>query len=111
MGGNFPIPIPLVQAVFQAGRTPFHPARPHAIHVFLEQTFRYARLDWAKYVQLGLRYLLPTEVALPISAASKARRQLGWEPKVKVRGLDKLVADAGLEWLQAHRQGQIKATR
>ena len=39
-------------------------------------------LDWHDYVKIDPRYYRPTEVDLLIGDASKAKRTLGWEPKV-----------------------------
>jgi len=41
---------------------------------------------------------------------SKAKRQLGWEPKTKFVDLVKLMVDADMELLRRHRQGQIKVS-
>ncbi len=55
----------------------------HSIREFLEVAFGHAGLDWRKYVEIDPRYYRPTEVDLLIGDASKAKRQLGWEPKTK----------------------------
>ena len=51
-------------------------------------------LDWHDYVELDPKYLRPAEVDLLIGDASKAKRELGWEPKVKFKELVRLMVDA-----------------
>ena len=41
---------------------------------------------------------------------AKRARQLGWKPKVKFKELVKLMVEADIELLKAHREGKIKVT-
>lgn len=61
----------------------------HSVREFLEAAFSRVGLDWRKYVEHDTRYERPSEVDQLQGDASKARRELGWEPKV---GFDELVA-------------------
>jgi GDPmannose 4,6-dehydratase len=54
------------------------------------------------------RYLRPAEVDLLIGDSSKAQRQLGWKPKTTFKQLVKIMVDADIELLKAHREGRIK---
>jgi GDPmannose 4,6-dehydratase len=83
----------------------------HSVREFLEAAFGHAGLDWNKHVELDPRYYRPAEVDLLIGDYSKARRQLGWEPKTRFVDLVKLMVDADVDLLRRHRQGQIKVTR
>ena len=69
----------------------------YAVREFLERTFSYLDLDWKEYVEIDPRYFRPAEVDLLLGDASKARRQLGWEPKVTFNELVKLMVDYDLE--------------
>ena len=82
----------------------------HSVREFLEAAFGHAGLDWQKHVEIDPRYYRPAEVDLLIGDASKAKRQLGWEPKTKFSDLVKLMVDADIELLRKHRQGEIKVT-
>ena len=82
----------------------------HSVREFLEESFRYAGLDWKKYVELDPRYLRPSEVDLLIGDSGKARRQLQWEPKVKFKELVRLMVDADIQLLKDHREGRVKVT-
>jgi GDPmannose 4,6-dehydratase len=82
----------------------------HSVREFLEESFSYAGLDWKKYVELDPRYLRPSEVDLLIGDASKAKRQLNWEPKTKFKDLVRLMVDADIQLLKDHREGRVKVT-
>jgi GDPmannose 4,6-dehydratase len=82
----------------------------HSVREFLEVAFSHVDLDWQKYVEIDPRYYRPAEVDLLIGDYSKARKQLGWEPKTKFADLVKLMVDADVELLRKHRKGEIKVT-
>ncbi|MCA9520517.1 MAG: GDP-mannose 4,6-dehydratase [Myxococcales bacterium] len=48
-------------------------------------------------VEIDPRYFRPTEVDLLLGDATKAREQLGWEPRVRFSGLVEMMVDADLE--------------
>jgi GDPmannose 4,6-dehydratase len=80
----------------------------HSVREFLEVAFSSVGLDWQKYVKHDSRYLRPTEVDLLIGDCTKAREKLGWKAKVTFRELVKIMVDADVELLKAHREGRIK---
>jgi len=82
----------------------------HSVREFLEEAFALAGLNWEKHVVLDQRYLRPAEVDLLVGDPGKARRILGWEPKIKFKDLVKLMVEADIELLKAHREGRIKVT-
>jgi GDPmannose 4,6-dehydratase len=65
----------------------------HSVREFLEEAFGYAGLDWQEYVRIDPRYFRPAEVDLLIGDASKAKRELAWEPTVRFRELVKMMVD------------------
>ena len=82
----------------------------HSIREFLDLAFDHARLDWKKYVEIDPRYYRPAEVDLLIGDYSKAKRQLGWEPKTKFADLVRLMVDADIKLLKDHLEGRAKVT-
>ncbi len=82
----------------------------HSIREFLDLAFAQVHLDWRKYVQIDPRYFRPAEVDELIGDASKAKRQLGWQPKTKFPDLVKLMVEADIKLLKDHREGRIKVT-
>src|SRR6266571_993599 len=71
----------------------------HTIREFLEIAFGHADLDWKQYVKHDDRYERPEEVDLLIGDASKAKRILGWETKMRFPELVRLMVDADMELL------------
>jgi len=68
----------------------------HTVREFLELAFGRLKLDWQNHVKLDAKYYRPTEVDLLIGDASKAQRDLGWEPKVRFQELAYMMVDADL---------------
>ncbi|MFH0874139.1 MAG: GDP-mannose 4,6-dehydratase [Candidatus Komeilibacteria bacterium] len=73
---------------------------PHTVQEFVEVAFGYLDLDWKKYVKLDKQFLRPAEVYHLRGDASKARKELHWEPKVHFEQLVKMMVDADLARLQ-----------
>jgi len=71
----------------------------HSVKEFVEEAFGYANLDWKKYVEIDPKYFRPTEVGVLLADASKARRRLGWNPKVAFKEIVKIMVDCDLELL------------
>jgi GDPmannose 4,6-dehydratase len=68
----------------------------YTVREFLEHTFSHVDLDWKEYVKYNPIYDRPAEVDLLIGDPAKAKRQLGWEPKVKFPELVKIMVDADM---------------
>ncbi len=82
----------------------------HSIREFLELAFSHVGLAWQKYVEIDPRYYRPAEVDLLIGDSSKAKRQLGWEARTRFADLARLMVDADVALLKAHREGRVKVT-
>ena len=78
----------------------------HSVQEFLELTFDRVKLDWRKLVTTDSRFLRPAEVDLLIGDASRARKILGWEPRVKFPQLVEMMVDADLELAQRELRSQ-----
>ena len=81
----------------------------HSVREFLDATFRHVNLDWEKHVEIDPRYFRPTEVDLLIGDASKAREQLGWEPRIKFEELAQLMVDADIRRLEDQQAGRVES--
>ena len=68
----------------------------HTVKELLELAFDRLQLDWKKHVQIDQKYYRPTEVDLLIGDASKAKKELGWQPKVRFQELIAMMVDADL---------------
>jgi len=73
----------------------------HTVREFVETAFGHAGLEWERYVVQDERFMRPAEVDQLIGDPSKAREQLGWEPKTSFRELVEMMVDADLERLGA----------
>ena len=71
----------------------------HSVQEFVEEAFSYAGLDWKKHVRIDPKYFRPSEVDELLGNATKARKRLGWKPKVRFKGLVKMMVDAEMEGL------------
>ncbi len=79
----------------------------HSVKDFVIETFNRLDLDWEKYVDYDDRYERPAEVDLLIGDPAKAKKQLGWEPKIKFKELVEIMVDADLKL--AEDEAKIKA--
>ncbi|MFC1786460.1 GDP-mannose 4,6-dehydratase [Halobacteriota archaeon] len=62
----------------------------HSVKEFAEKAFDIVGLDWQKYVKIDERFKRPLDVNFLQGDYSKAKKKLGWEPKVK---FDELVEE------------------
>lgn len=69
----------------------------HSVLELVEIAFARASLDWRRYVVEDPKLKRPAEVDLLQGDASKAKRVLGWEPKVGFRELIEMMVDADLK--------------
>jgi GDPmannose 4,6-dehydratase len=71
----------------------------HSVREFAELAFEHAGVDMDKHVVVDPEFLRPAEVDHLVGDATKAREQLGWEPRVSFRELVELMVDADVERL------------
>ena len=66
----------------------------HSERELCEVAFARVGLDWEKHVVVDKTHVRPAEVDHLIGDAGKARRVLGWSPKVSFRNLVEMMVDA-----------------
>jgi len=71
----------------------------HTVREFAEAAFSHVDLDWKEFVRHDPRYERPAEADLLVGDASKAKRILRWEPKVRFNELVRIMVDADMELL------------
>ncbi|HEX5619856.1 MAG TPA: GDP-mannose 4,6-dehydratase [Solirubrobacteraceae bacterium] len=71
----------------------------HSVRECAQIAFDRVGLDWEQYVVVDDAFKRPAEVDSLVGDASKARRELGWEPRIAFRELIELMVDADLELL------------
>ncbi len=83
----------------------------HSVREFCEVAFDHVGLDYNDYVVQDQKYYRPAEVDLLVSDPSRARRELGWTPKVNFQDLARMMVDADLVLLQAGMGEKVKSAR
>jgi GDPmannose 4,6-dehydratase len=68
----------------------------HTVRDFVELAFSHVGLDWREHVVIDPAFVRPAEVDILIGDPSKAKKGLGWEPKVKFKQLVEMMVDADL---------------
>jgi GDPmannose 4,6-dehydratase len=81
----------------------------HSVRDFLEEAFGYLNLDWREHVDLDPRYMRPAEVEYLLADASRAHRELEWEPRIKFTELVRIMVDADLEAIGVTPKGAGRA--
>jgi GDPmannose 4,6-dehydratase len=79
----------------------------HPVRELAEIAFAHVGLDWREHVMVDPQLYRPAEVDVLQADASKARRQLGWEPEVNFEELVRLMVDADLALLRRSRRKSI----
>jgi GDPmannose 4,6-dehydratase len=69
----------------------------HSVQECVDIAFAHAGLDPKQYVKTDPKFLRPAEVDHLVGDASKARQELGWEPRVSFKELAEMMVDADLE--------------
>jgi GDPmannose 4,6-dehydratase len=72
----------------------------HSVREFCEAAFGCVDLDYRDYVVTNEALVRPAEVDLLVGDASKARRQLGWEPTVSFHRLVEMMVEADLRLVE-----------
>jgi GDPmannose 4,6-dehydratase len=73
--------------------------RTHKVRRLVQIAFEHVGLDYNDHVAVDPALVRPAEVDLLIGDASKARRLLGWEPKVSFEQLIRMMVDTDLKRL------------
>ncbi|MCX6760500.1 MAG: GDP-mannose 4,6-dehydratase [Candidatus Nealsonbacteria bacterium] len=79
----------------------------HSVKEFLEEAFRYAGFEnWQQYIEIDPRYFRPAEVETLIGDPAKAKKILGWEPRIKFKELVRIMVDADFRRLELEPPGE-----
>jgi len=76
--------------VIAAGKT-------YSVGDFLAEVFGYLGLDWQDYVEIDPKYYRPSEVDFLQGDAAKAKKILGWQPRVGFQELARMMVDADMK--------------
>jgi GDPmannose 4,6-dehydratase len=75
----------------------------HSVREFLDEAAAVigGGMDWTKHVVIDARHYRPAEVDLLVGDASKAKRVLGWTPRVSFRELVRMMVEADVAAVRA----------
>ena len=76
----------------------------HTVRELCDVAFGHVGLDYRNYVVLDPQFIRPAEVDQLLGDASKARNELGWEPKVTFDELVRMMVDADIKRLGGGRR-------
>jgi GDPmannose 4,6-dehydratase len=71
----------------------------HSVEQFARLAFKHAGLDWKKYVKIDRALVRPTELHILRGSAAKARRVLGWKPRMSFESLVRYMVDEDIQTL------------
>ncbi len=69
----------------------------HSVREFVEMVFKKLDLDFNKHVFIDKRYFRPTEVDALLGDSTKARKILGWQPRISFEELVDMMIAADME--------------
>jgi GDPmannose 4,6-dehydratase len=72
----------------------------HSVREFCERAFAEVDLDYLDYVKVDERFYRPAEVDVLVGDASKARRELGWEPRYTFQEMISEMVQSDLEHIR-----------
>jgi len=71
----------------------------HSVKEFIEEAFGYAKLDWKKYVKVDKKFFRPAEVNFLLADPAKAKKKLGWSPKISFKELVHMMVESDIKRL------------
>ncbi|MFZ5980568.1 MAG: GDP-mannose 4,6-dehydratase [Candidatus Zixiibacteriota bacterium] len=71
----------------------------HSVEEFVRLAFARVNLDYKEHVVIDPRFVRPAEVDLLLGNPSRAKKVLGWEPKVSFESLVNMMVDSDLKKL------------
>jgi GDPmannose 4,6-dehydratase len=78
----------------------------HSVKEFAEKAFDIVDLDAEKYLKVDKRFLRPLDISFLQGDYAKAKRKLGWEPKVKFDELVKIMVREDLSRWERWQKGE-----
>lgn len=79
----------------------------HSVQEFAEHAFNEAGMNWEKHVETDKRYMRPVDVNYLCGDCSKAKKEIGWQPKTRFKELVSLMVQKDIDrwgkWLKGKR--------
>jgi GDPmannose 4,6-dehydratase len=84
--------------------------KTHSVRNFLEEAFGHLDLDYNDYVDIDQKLFRPTEVDALSGDASKAKKLLGWKPRVSFLELVRMMTEFDLQLAQTESEHQTSSS-
>ena len=78
----------------------------HSVKEFAQKAFEIVDLDWEKYVKVDKKFFRPLDISSLEGDYSKAKKKLGWKPKVKFDKLVEIMVKEDLNRWQRWKKGE-----
>jgi GDPmannose 4,6-dehydratase len=65
----------------------------HSVRDFLDEAFGYVGRDWRDHVTTDPQYMRPLEVPMLVADSAKAKKALGWQPRISFKELVRVMVD------------------
>src|SRR4030042_2474523 len=78
----------------------------HSVEEFAKEAFKVVGLNWRKFVKTDKRFKRPFDVNLLKGDYSKAKRKLGWQPRVKFKELVQIMVEEDVNRWQMWQKGE-----
>ena len=65
----------------------------HKLEDFVAEVFAYFKLDWRDHVVVDKTLFRPTDIAISRGNPAKAKQQLGWQAKYKMKDIARMMAE------------------
>lgn len=78
----------------------------HSVKEFIGEAFKIVNLNWKDYVKVDKRFLRPLDVDLLLGDYSKAKQNLGWEPKIRFNQLVEIMVKEDLNRWERWQKGE-----
>ncbi|HEX4996609.1 MAG TPA: GDP-mannose 4,6-dehydratase [Terriglobia bacterium] len=75
----------------------------YSVRDFLDTAAEQLNLDWRAHVRIDPRYFRPVEVDFLLGDSSKARQELGWQPRVHFQELVRIMVEHDLRLAEQER--------
>jgi len=72
----------------------------HTVGELCQEAFNLVGKDWKKHVVVDPRFVRPTETGPLIADYSKAKKALGWKPRIKFEEIVRMMVDANIARLR-----------
>jgi len=76
----------------------------HSVRDFVQEAFDYLNLDWEKHIRTDPQFMQQVEGNRLVANPTKARSELGWQPRTDFRQLVRLMVDADLKQLRSQQR-------